>query len=190
MALHWLRSLCGLHAALWDTVALAPALWRAGSAILTPFGSIFLSGSHLNLNKSYFFQIQIASIFSQTMPAIRYIAGAFCKRIYKISEFWSCGWLGQAQNYRECRNRLVALNGNWSVTVTPRRQLALRTCNKQMLYREISQILISISFEVAQHFITHGFRCHSSLPKENPLFEKNSKSAQKHYKCHKGHSGP
>ena len=148
---------CGLHAALWDTVA----LWRAGSAILTPFGSIFLSGSHLNLNKSYFFQIQIASIFSQTMPAIRYIAGAFCKRIYKISEFWSCGWLGQAENYRECRNRLVALNGNWSVTVTPRRQLALRTCNKQMLYREISQILISTSFEGDQHFITHGFRCQS-----------------------------
>ena len=85
-----------------------------------------------------------------------------CRSILpKNLQFWSCGWLGQAQNYRECRNRLVALNGNWSVTVTPRRQLALRTCNKQILYRENSQILISIS----QHFINHGFRCHSGLAK-------------------------
>ena len=80
---------CGLYAALWGSVA----LWRAGSAILTPFGSIFLSGSHLNLNKSYFFQIQIASIFSQTMPTIRYIAGAFCRRIYSFDRVVDLGRL-------------------------------------------------------------------------------------------------
>ena len=55
---------CALHCIYWA----CQWLWWA---ILTPFGSIFLSGSFSTasqLNKSCFFHIQIAPIFSWTMP--------------------------------------------------------------------------------------------------------------------------
>ena len=155
VALHWLRSLCGLDAALWDTGTGTVEGWLGNLDTIWIHFPVWISPEPQQI------------IFLSNSNCLHFLSDNAGDQIHcwsilpKNLQFWSCGWLGQAENYRECRNRLVALNGNWSVTVTPRRQLALRTCNKQMLYREISQILISTSFEGDQHFITHGFRCQS-----------------------------
>ena len=113
----WFRTpCCALHCIYWA----CQWLWWA---ILTPFGSIFLSGSFSTasqLNKSCFFHIQIAPIFSWTMPEWNISDRNWQEQRLRVERnaeerLWGNAVIQFvlarvcvcAENYWECRNRLV-----------------------------------------------------------------------------------